>query len=350
MKLYKVVFSKSKFSVALLLTSLTVGSCKADDLELARSFGDVSKNLGTLNQEISSDIYASCARAITWESRGTQRSRENMQAQLMVCDDSFSVVAQNNKIAGDILVDYVNSIVSIATEDDKGFDAQFGEISKALEGLDINGITINQNARNAGIQLANFIATILFRDFRRNALKAAIVCTDSDIQEYSHGLADFINESYVDFLLNREIEQLNEHYSFYLTDINVRLNKLSTNENLQDFNALQQRQIDLITQEREEVGKIIERKNKGLDYISVIRATANFHGELKQVFNDGQASLSPEQSRQCEEYHTENIALSSTSADETESLWDQEISLSELEQIKMIVKEYVNEVTPIFED
>ena len=61
--------------------------------------------------------------------------------------------------------------------------------------LNINGIKINENARKAGVKIADFIINLRVRYFRRDNLKLAIVCTDKDIQEYSANLSSFIDSS-----------------------------------------------------------------------------------------------------------------------------------------------------------
>ena len=340
-----------KILLALIPISFVLGSCENEDLETAKSFGELSQKLETANKAISADIYASCTRAATWEALGTSASRENMREQLDVCDRLFLPNSQNTEIAGSVLVNYVAAVGNLATENDNGFTSQLNEISEALGNLDINGIKINENARTAGVQIADFITNLLVRDFRRRNLKVAIVCTDQDIQEYSASLSSFIDSSYVDFLLNREITQINENYGFYIGQVNRRLRELSgTEDNPQDFKAIQERQTLLEAEERAEVNKVIERKKEGSAYVATILSTADFHSKLKRIFNEDQEELSSEQIQKCNEYHSNKESLSSQNTDKEDNFWNQEISISQLKQVKKVAQEYINEVTPLLNE
>lgn len=274
---------RPKVILALIPIYFLLGSCKNDDLEAAKSFATLSEDLAIANKQISADIYASCARSASWEALGTSESRETMREQLDVCDKEYRKNSQNTEIAGNVLVNYVAAVGNLATKNENGFTPKIEQISETLGNIDINGQKINGNARQAGFQIVDFITNFLVNDFRRRNLKLAIVCTDRDIQEYSANLSDFIDSSYTDYLLNREIEQINEHFGFYIVQVNRRLTGLSgSKDNPQDFNTLQERQTLLEEQERAEINKVIERKKDGAAYVATIRSTGDFHSELKR--------------------------------------------------------------------
>jgi hypothetical protein len=341
---------RPKILLALIPISFALGSCQKEDLEAAKSFGTLAQNLATANTTISADIYGSCARSATWEALGTDGSRKNMEDQLDVCNSLYRPNAQNSEIAGSVLVNYVAAVGNLATESDSGFTAQFTTISDALGKININGITINENARTAAVQIADFITNLLVRDFRRRNLKVAIVCTDRDIQEYSASLSDFIDSSYVNYLLDREISQINENYGFYIGQVNRLLLELSdskNNSNPQDFKTVQERQTLLEAEERAEIAKVIDRKKEGSAYVATIRFTAEFHGKLKRIFNDGQEELSSEQIQKCNEYRSNNESVSVQKIDKESDDSDREITVSELKQVKQAAKEYLDKVTPL---
>jgi hypothetical protein len=331
--------------------SFVLGSCQSKDLKAAKSFGALSQGLASANKIISADIYASCAQAATWEALGTSSSRQIMRDQLDVCDRIYLPNSQNTEIAGSVLVNYVTAVGNLATEEENGFTSELNKISEALGNLNINGITINENARKAGVQIADFIINLLVRDFRRENLKLAIVCTDKDIQEYSANLSSFIDSSYVDFLLNKEITQINENYGFYIGQVNRRLRELSgEKDNPQDFKTIQARQTLLEAEERAEVNKVIERKKQGSAYVAAIRATADFHSKLKRIFNDDQEQLSSEQIQKCNEYRSENESLNVENINKKEDSWNQDITISELKQVKKVAQEYFDKVTPLLDE
>jgi hypothetical protein len=270
---------------------------------------------------------------------------------LDVCDSLYRPNSENTEIAGSVLVNYVAAVGNLATENDTGFTPQFTKISEALGKINVNGITINENARTAGVQIADFITNLLVRDFRRRNLKVAIVCTDQDIQEYSTSLSSFIDSSYVDFLLDKEITQINENYGFYIGQVNRILLELSGSEdNPQDFKAIQERQTLLEAEERAEVNKAIELKKEGSAYVAAIRATAEFHGKLKRIFNEDREELSSEQIQKCNEYRSNNESLSVQNTDKEDDFSNQEITVSELKQAKKAAKEYIDKVTPLLNE
>ncbi|WP_392479315.1 hypothetical protein [Nostoc sp. C110] len=337
---------KIKVLLALIPFSFILGSCQKEDLSAAKSFGDLSQSLAIANETISADIYASCARSATWEALGTQQSRINSKERLDKCDEIYLPNSQNTEIAGSVLVNYVAAVGNLATENDNGFTPQLNKISDGLGKLDID-----ENARTAGVKIADFITNILVKDFRRDNLKITIVCTDQDIQKYSASLSDFIESSYVKALLNEEITQIHENYGFYISEVNKRLLKLSNPEDdLQDFNALQTQQTLLEAEERAEITKVIERKKQGSAYVSAIRSTAEFHRKLKRIFNKDREELSSDQIQKCNKYRSKKESLSFQNTEKEYDVWNQEITTSELKKAKKVTKEYIDKVTPLFNE
>jgi hypothetical protein len=336
-----------KVILALIPVSFLLGSCKSEDLEAAKSFATLSQNLAIANQEISADIYASCARSASWEALGTSESRKNMQDRLDLCDRLYRQNSQNTEIAGSVLVNYVAAVGNLATKNENGFTPKINQISETLANLDINGQKIHENARQAGFQIVDFITNLLVNDFRRHNLKLAIVCTDKDIQEYSANLSKFIDSSYTNDLLNDEIKQINEHFGFYIGEVNRRLTGLSDSEKLQDFTTLQERQTFLEDQERAEINKVIKRKNKGSAYVATILSTANFHSKLKRIFNENRDELSSKQIQKCNKYRSNDVSQNVQNIDKENDYWNHEITISELKQAKKATKEYMDKVTPL---
>lgn len=342
---------RPKVILALIPIYFLLGSCKNDDLEAAKSFAALSESLESANKKISADIYASCTRAASWEALGTPESREIMRKQLDVCNALYRQNSQNTEIAGSVLVNYVAAVGNLATKNENGFTPKINQISETLGNIDINGQKINENARKAGFQIVDFITNLLVNDFRRRNLKLAIVCTDKDIQEYSANLSEFIDSSYTNDLLNREMEQINEHFGFYIGQVNRRLTELSDSKvNLQDFSTLQERQILLEEQERAEMNKVLERKKEGLAYVATIRSTANFHSNLKRIFNGNREELSSKQIQKCNNYRSNNESQNVQNTNRQNDSWNQEITISELKQAKKATKEYIEKVTPLLND
>lgn len=347
---------RPKVILALIPICFLLGSCKNDDLEAAKSFATLSEDLAIANKQISADIYASCARSATWEALGTSESQKNMQDQLDVCDRLFRPNSENTEIAGSVLVNYVAAVGNLATTNENGFTPKLNQISETLGNIDINGYKIDENARKAGFQIVDFITNFLVNDFRQRNLKLAIVCTDPAIQKYSENLSNLIDSSYTNDLLNTEIKQINEHFGFYITQVNLRLTGLPGSkdnppkDNPQDFNTLQERQTLLEEQERAEINKVLERKKEGAAYVATIRSTADFHSELKQIFNGNRKEISPKQIQTCKKYRSNPESQNVQNTDRQNDSWNQEITISELKQAKKATKEYIDKVTPLLQE
>ncbi|MDZ8260745.1 hypothetical protein [Nostoc sp. ChiQUE01b] len=345
-----------KVILALIPIYLILGSCKNDDLEAAKSFAALSKDLAIANKQISADIYASCARAASWEALGTPESRKIMQDQLDACDHYFRPNSENTEIAGSVLVNYVTAVGNLATKNENGFTPKIEQISETLGNIDINGRKLDENARQAGFQIVDFITNLLVNDFRRRNLKLAIVCTDQDIQEYSANLSNLIELSYTNDLLNTEIKQINEHFGFYIDQVNRRLTGLPGSkdnppkDNPQDFNTLQERQTLLEEQERAEINKVIKRKKEASAYVATIRSTADFHSQLKRIFNENRQELSSKQIQKCKKYRSNNESQNVQSTNIQNDSWNQEITTSELKEAKKATKKYIDKVTPLVDE
>ncbi|MBN3921909.1 hypothetical protein [Nostoc sp. NMS4] len=340
---------RPKVILAVIPIYFLLGSCKNDDLEAAKSFSALSESLGSANKQISADIYASCARSASWQAQGTATSRKTMQDQLDVCDRLYRPISQNTEIAGSVLVSYVAAIGNLATKNENGFTPKFNQISETLGTFDINGQKIiDENAREAGLQIVDFITNLLVNDFRRRNLKLAIVCTDKDIQKYSASLYNFIDSSYAKYLLDTEIKQINGYFGSYIGQVNPQLTRLSDSKyNPQDFNTLQERQTLLEEQERAEINKVIERKKQGSAYIATIRSTADFHHKLKRIFNGDQEEISSKQTQKCNKYRSNPESQNVQSTYRQNDSWNEEITTSELKQAKKATKEYIDKVTPL---
>lgn len=339
-----------KVLFALIPLSLLLGSCQKEDLSAAESFGNLAQSLQEANEKISDDIYGSCTRNANWLALGTADSRRNSQERLAVCDKIYLPNSRNTKIAGSVLVSYVAAVGNLATEKNTNFTPQLNKISGALGKL-----SIDEKTRTAGVKIAEFITNLLVRDFRRDNLKVAIVCTDPDIQEYSAKLSNFIESSYVKgesldspSLLDQEITQIQGNYGFYVGEVNRRLVKLSeSQEHIQDFKALVEEQTLLEAQQRAEINKVIERKKDGSNYVEAIRTTAEFHGKLKRIFNNNREELSSAQIKKCNEYRANSASASVQNTEQEDNSWNQKITTSELKQAQKAAKEYINKITPL---
>ncbi|MBN3879182.1 MULTISPECIES: hypothetical protein [unclassified Nostoc] len=350
--LEKTTFLKIKIFLTLIPASLVLSSCTSSDIKTAKGFGDASNALEQLNTAVADDIYNSCTRSSTWLALGTSETRQNMRDAIKDCDTMFRPNSVRTKIAGEVIVEYVGAIGSLATEDRNTVKTEFEEIGTALQGLKVKTknsppFQFKQNTIDTGVNIATFLTNLFLGNFRRKNLKAAIVCTDKDIQTYSAGLASFIDELYVKALLDDEIDSITRYFGAYRSPLTDKTNLLLNSDSPEVFTSLQDTQLKRDRDMQDEISKVISKKNTGAAYVTLIQTTAAAHADLKRIFNDGKDNLSPELTAKCNKYFARNSSnIITMKTPGTDSL-NQEISQSELEQIRKVAKAYNSKVMPL---
>ena len=353
------VLARMKVLIALIPISLVVNSCANSDIKTAQKFGEVSDQLGQLNAEVAKDIYESCARSSVWLARGTSGTRQNMRSALQNCDEIFRPNSVNTEIAGNLLIEYVRAIGTLATEDRETVGTRFEDIGKALKEIKIETggseaepsvFQLQPDTVETGVRIATFITNFILSDFRRRNLKTAIVCTDPAIQSYSSDLAHFINEFYIKNLLDDEINSVTRYFAGYRSPLTDTTNLLLDSGSPEVFTSLQDTQLNRDQALRAEISKIIDKKNIGATYVTLVQTTAAAHADLKRIFNDGEDEISPELSTRCNEYFNEEASNAETSRTLERDFMNQQISQSELKQVREVAEAYIEQVKLLIED
>jgi hypothetical protein len=349
----KIAFSSLKILLTLIPASLALSSCTSSDIKTAQAFSEASDGLQQLNTEVANDIYNSCARSSTWLARGTVGTQQNMRDALEMCDTDFRSNSVRTEIAGKLLVEYVGAIGSLATEDRETVRTRFEEIGIALQGLKIQSgdstFQLQQNTIDTGVNIATFLTNLIQSDFRRRNLKTAIVCTDQSIQPYSADLSSFIDELYVKALLDDEIDSITRYFGGYRSPLTDTTNLLLDSGSPNSFTSLQETQIKRDNDLRDEIAKVIDRKNTAEAYVTLIRETATAHADLKHIFNDGKDELSPELAAKCNKYFAKDNSSKTSMKPLEADFPKQEITQSELERVREVAKAYTDKVTPLLE-
>jgi hypothetical protein len=344
-------FLTTKAMLAIIPVSLLISSCTSSDIKTAKEFGAILNKMRLLNTSVANDIYDSCTRSSAWIARGTPGTRNNMRDALKVCDTEFRPNSVRTEIAGNVLTEYIGAIDALATEDRSTVKTRFEEIGSALGGLKVQSgdstLQLKQNTIDTGVRIATFLTNLILNDVRRKNLKAAIVCTDADIQAYSIDLAIFINELYIKALLDDEIDSVTRYFGGYRSPLTNKTNLLLDTEFPETFTSLQNTQLKRDQDLRSEISKIVEKKNMGGSYVTLIQATATAHSDLKNIFNKGSNELSPKLQVQCKEYFNKKQNRVAVNNPMENNFLNQEISKSELEKIRKISREYTIKVKPI---
>jgi hypothetical protein len=355
------LLSSWKLLFLLIPISLTLNSCTSRDLKAARALGEMSEQLDTLNTSVSADIYDSCARSVTWLNRDISVTGQNIRDGLKICDELYRPNADRTQLAGELLVEYVGAIATLADSTDQKdtLETQFRSIGESLSkfevpaGDDITVQLLPQNTIDTGVDIATFLANLLLSDFRRRKIKLAVVCTDPDIQSYSADFSSFIEELYGQEQLNDEIDSITRFYQ----QTNLLSDVITQPLAAADVAGIQDTQDRRSAELRAELLKVTARKNDAATYVTVIREMAIAHSKLKLIFNDGQDALSAEQTAKCDRYFAPDRDRAKTAnlaepkgLDNPETVLEDEISLSELEQVRTVVDDYLNRVQPLLKD
>jgi outer membrane murein-binding lipoprotein Lpp len=175
-------FPRLKVLMAIIPASLVISSCSNSDLKTAQKFGELSEQLGNLNSAVAKEIYDSCARSSAWLAQGTAETRNNMRTGLQDCDKDFRPNSVNFETAGNILIEYVRAVGTLATENREAVQTSFDEIETALNGIKIERnvvdattgasspepFKLSSEAVTAGVNIAEFITNFLLADFRHS--------------------------------------------------------------------------------------------------------------------------------------------------------------------------------------
>jgi outer membrane murein-binding lipoprotein Lpp len=345
----------------LIPTALILTSCSNSDLRAAQKFSELSAELEKLNSEVAQDIYDSCARSATWLAQGSAAgTRQNLRDGLKDCDTLFRPNAVRLEMAGQLLVGYVGAVGQLATEDREAVRTAFSEIGDALKELNVPAATssfrlngsdqsfqFNQRTIETGVEIATFITNLLQNDFRRRNLRAAIVCTDQDIQSYATDLSRFIDELYVQALLDDEIDSVTRYFGSYRSPLTDTTNRLLDSGFPEVFTTLQETQRRRDRELREEVSKVVDRKRAASNYVMLIRETATAHADLKRIFNNGKDEVSPEMTAKCNKYFGKASEGKADMKELEREFPNRELSPSELAQVKQVGVTYIEKVSSL---
>ncbi len=270
----------------------------------------------TLEQASSSmadDIYNSCITRTKyipfWEVPNSSRSSQLQlrEQQEKNCDEYNKPASIALKDANALLIDYIKALGKLASGDTVSFDKNFTALGKSLKNLKVlraegKPFSFNSSNIDAGISIARFITNAITREFRREKLKQAILCTDKDIQTYigevatssvknsaseqpaTGGLIALTQEGYVDGILQAEEKQIRNYFLVYTKTIEYSSNR---------------RDIDFIELERiynNAIDSLRDRRAAAQNYVEILHTIAQMHTKLRAEFQDeGKDRMSEEQ-------------------------------------------------------
>ena len=329
--------NKSAKIFGLLITSsIIIGSCGTDPvIRSAQVFGSESANFQENTNKLADDIYDSCLRRVQYFRTDIARLRKLRKQEWDKCENLNKPAALKARAANQLVVDYMESIGKLASDDIVSFDDEFNNINNALKGLSIpvNGgaVTLPSGSVDTGTKIANFIFNWVTSAFRKGTLTEAITCTDQPLQTYTEGLQAALQEGYINGILQQELDQANNYYDDYAGIL------YDQNGSGSDFNNLSKESYSAIV-------PILQRRNAALSYISIIKKTANTHAELAKLFLDGRE---PPSESTCSEYFAQSKPESRAISPGEKNNKQAELSPEQLTLVSQILISYQNEVEPL---
>lgn len=234
-------FKRVRAIVAFVPFALLLNSC-GRDFPSVQKLGKMTTTLEVSSSKLADDIYNSCITRTKYISfltaPGSSGSFPLREGEEKKCDESNRPAVKNVKDANTVLIQYLKTLGKMASGDTGSFDKNFDELGESLKKLQVpqansKAFILDSSDVNAGISIAKFITNAFTREFRREKLKQAILCTDKDIQTYigsatsgvkdsvakkptSGGLIALTQEAYANGILTAEEQEIRNYFTNYI--------------------------------------------------------------------------------------------------------------------------------------
>ncbi|NJM70039.1 MAG: hypothetical protein HC862_07285 [Scytonema sp. RU_4_4] len=320
----------------------------------------MTTTLEQASSNIADDIYNSCITRTKYISflvaQGSSGSFSLREQEEKICDNSNKPAVKKVKEANSVLVEYIKALGKLASGDTVSFDKNFNTLGESLKNLQIpqsNGqsFSFNSSDVDAGISITKFITNAFTREFRREKLKQAILCTDKDIQTYikgdstSHkndstsahsstgGLIALTQQAYVNGILAAEEQQIRTYFPDYIGGI---------------LPVSQTQALDFIQLEEnynKAMDSIRSRRDAADNYVEILQKIAEMHSKLKTEFQGkGEDKLDDAQSQDsCRDLYT--VKADKTANKEKAIKYNEE----EIKNLEKIVSESAKSLEPLIQ-
>lgn len=326
------------------------------DIPSLENVNQAVENLDVAAKDISTDMYGSCIRATKFfGTPGSPTILSERQPEEKFCNENYQQISLVMGDANQVLIDYMNALILVAKgESEKGkpisFDESYKNLGDSLTNLKFSSSRTAPQAVfkpeevQAGVAIAKFLTNLFTKEMRRNKLKQAILCTDSDIQAYIKGkgavagqpepggLIAIANKVYVNGLLAEEEISIRTYFSEYIALFGDDLKK-----NPLDFMALEEKYNNAMDLVR-------DRKQKAQTYSAILRNLASLHASLKQeLAKDDDIPLTGENfDNYCQE-------LFKPSQTKTVDKGHQEIKPETMQRVQAIIVKHLKVIKPLLE-
>ncbi len=345
MKLLKRIYISS-----LVFPMMLLGAC-SQDLEKAAKIGDQLEILQKAGAEIASGLYISClnTRQLSLDSGYLKDKRERVETAQEKCGKRETVEQSTGALnfsfdVGNSLVvlnSYISGLTTLA--DAKGVNFQeptqklfesIGNLNTSFQETDAEGnVTkpISDEAITAGQQIFSVIVDFFQRNYRRREVKLAIVCTNQPFEDFSKGLIDLVQLSYIDGVLETEETALDLTYGSVEPEKDTPSIPALILRNFQD----------------DDFEDLENRRKRAFAFQNALTTTVSTHSALEEEFRPDIKATPEELEETCQEYLTKE-----EKPEENEPVSELEIEdfdIEQLQRLQVILLTYQEQMEPIIE-
>lgn len=289
-----------KLFVLFIPVTILLNSCGRDFKSVENFVNNHHAAIKNSSDLVAQDIYDSCLRRVNYIILTASNGIETRENTLQGCNSDNKPNIKEVKSANSVLLNYMTQLGQVASGKTVSFDENITDLQTALTNLKVGSFTLPKTTVQAGINVFQIFANALSKEKRGRSLKKAILCADDSLQIYikgnsslkdnqqqNGGLINIAQEGYIDGILEIEKTQINGYYQTYFAT-------LRTSTEPQIAVALE------VEKDYNEAMKIVqEKKDNAQNYIDVLKATAQAHSRLKDVFKGtGKDAISTEEIKQ----------------------------------------------------
>jgi len=317
------LWKKLRFTHLIVPVVLIVSGCR-NNLEAIEKFGLTSSQIKAASTEMADDIYQSCMRTFWYNL--PRDPKFDFVSERQNCD-RFGEARERVSKANFVLVEYVESLGRLASNNTISFDSNLNALKDSIKVLAGNSpipLQLNQEQFEAGSSIISSLAGIFTNSFRRKNLRQVIVCTDKPIQQYIPGLSLIAQEGYINGSLEKEKLIVDSIFRDFLPDL--RNNPGERAKKAEEYNQT--------------IDALEKRKKAAQAYIELLSSTAATHAQLKTQF-----APSTDESKTasfCQGYFSKTSSVADT--DQTFSL-----DAKKLKKVNNILAQYYKTAKPLVE-
>lgn len=324
-------------SVALVPSLLLLGGCRSNQaaLQAAQEFGTLASQFQVNTNKLADDIYDSCIRTAGFFSVDSAAALQARRQQLDLCEAEGRSTAANARIANQIVVDYIQSIGSLAADHQVSFDTELSTVEASLSTFAANTgfLPIKPQTMGAGSMIARLVYNWAANSSRQGALATAIVCSEQPLRSYTNGLDYAYREGYINGLLESERSRVQSFYNYYAGLMRAR------RASDKDFLDLQQDSLAAIL-------PVLQRRSAAFSYLAIIRATANANSSMAKLFAK---TKSPIPSSACAAYFLKGQSKSVALVNPQKAAVLASLSADQRQKLQRILLKYRSEVKPMLQ-